>query len=295
VHDRLLLYVVVAAVAGTVLPERAMALSGLVPLFLAGQVGGVALTITGRQLVRAVRSPLPLVISLVLMWSAVPLIGLGLAHLSVDRTVAAGIIITAAVPAEITSPLVAILAGGVGAVAITTVVASLAVGTVLTPLWLALSLGPGVHVDQVALITELAVSVSLPLVVAVVLRTRFDALARYGAAALDLAAISVVLVVFVAAGYARELSGWRAAAGAAVLALALQTGGYVLGWGASRALRFPRAVTRAVVFPIGMREFGIATAVALETAPSAAGVAGLYGVILMVSAPVLAGVMKPRR
>lgn len=294
VHEPLIPYVVLAAVAGTLLPGVATSLAGLVPVFLAGQVGGVAATLTAGELLAAARTPRPLIVSLALMWAVVPLIGIGLGHMSADHSVAAGIVITAAVPSEITSPLVALLAGGGGGVAITTMVASLAAGTVLTPVWVGVGLGGDTHIDRGALITELGLSVTLPLIVAVAIRTRLSVVARYRTASLDVAAVSVILVVFVAAGYARDLSGWSAAAGAAGLALALQAGAYAVGWATFRLLRSPGEVVRAVLFPIGMREFGIATAVALVAVPSAAGVAGLYGVLLMVSAPALALLIRPR-
>src|SRR5947209_5234785 len=104
--------------------------------------------------------------------------------------VIAGLIVTAVAPAEITSSLVAILGGGAGAVAVTCMAASLATGTLLTPLWLSAALSD-VHVDRAGLVLELALCVSLPLILCVALRTRFEGLAAHSARALDLSALSV--------------------------------------------------------------------------------------------------------
>jgi hypothetical protein len=43
-----------------------------------------------------------------------------------------------------------------------------------------------------------------------------------------------------------------------------------------------------------MREFGIATAVALAVAPQAGGFGGVYGVVMMLSAAVAASIIRRR-
>ncbi len=156
-------------------------------------------------------------------------------------------------------------------------------------------LGSTARVDRVALIVELVLSVALPLVVGVAARTCVPALDRLGARALDLSAVCVVLVVFVTMGSARP---WVLSA-SLFPALALCSGllvlAYTLGFAVAWPWRHEPHVWRALVFPIGMREFGIAAAVALVVSPDAVGVAGIYGTLLMITAPVLAQRMRPRR
>jgi BASS family bile acid:Na+ symporter len=291
-HDRLLLYVFVAATAGVVLPDVADRLSRGVPLMLAGQVAGVALTLTFAQFVSAVRSVRVVAMALTAQWTLVPLAGIGLGRLAPDRSLADGIVILGAVPAEITSALVALLAAGSGAVAVACMAGSLAAGTVLTPVWVSVALGSDVSVDRVSLLTELALAVTLPLVAGVALRSAVPAIARQGARALDLSAACVVLVVFVSAGQAHDLVLSRSLPAALALCLALQAVAYTVGAAVSAGLRLPATMRNAVLFPVGMREFGIAAAVAFSVAPRAAGIAGVYGAVLMTLGPALARVLR---
>jgi predicted Na+-dependent transporter len=148
-------------------------------------------------------------------------------------------------------------------------------------------------VDRPGLLTELLLSVTLPLVVCVALRTRFPGLTRASGRALDLSALCVVLIVYVAAGQAHDIVLSRTIVPAVLLSLGLQCMSYAIGSAVVLALRLRGGAARAILFPIGMREFGIATAVALSVAPRAAGMAGVYGVMLMISGPALARILKP--
>jgi BASS family bile acid:Na+ symporter len=295
VHDRLVLYVVTAAALGLLVPSVAGRLAVGVPYMLAGQVLGVALTVTAGQFAVVGRRPLPVLVALVAQWTAVPLAGVGLFHLSSDPDLRSGVLILAVVPAEITSALVAILAAGSGAVAIACMAGSLTLGTVLTPLWVRAALGPAAHVDRLALISELALAVTVPLVIGVGLRTSVSALGRFRSHALDLSAVCVVLVVFVSVGSARTLLLSPSLLPCLALCGALLVVGYAVGMAVAWPWRHEAYIWRALVFPVGMREFGIAAAVALAVSPGAVGVAGIYGALLMSSAPVLAGRLKASR
>src|SRR5262249_13689793 len=63
-----------------------------------------------------------------------------------------------------------------------------------------------------------------------------------------------------------------------VVALALPFG---LGAGVGALLRLPPGRRSAVVFTTGMREFGVATAVALISVPAAVAIPAVYGILLM--------------
>ena len=295
VHDRLPLYVLLAAAMGVVFDGVAGRLDGVVPVLLGGQVAGVALTLTASQLLRVARSPRCVVVAMAVQWTVVPLSGIGIARISGAGTVGDGVAITAVAPAEITSALVALLAGGGAALALSTMAASLALGTVLTPIWLSIGLGSVAGVDRVGLIRELALSVAMPLVICVGLRTRLPGLGRQGARAraLDLASLSVILVVFISAGRIRPLLGHRELGVAVCLCLLLLVAQFGAGWLCATVLRLPAAERSAILFPIGMREFGVAAAVAFAVAPASAGVAGLYGCVLMFAGPVLARLLRP--
>lgn len=293
-HDRLVLYVTLAGAAGLALPGAARSMDGLVPVFLAGQVVGVASTVDAGRLVAVGRRPQAALAALAVQWTLLPLSGLLLGALLAPGAVRDGAVICAVVPAEITSALVAVLAGASGELALAAMVGSLALGCVLTPFWVRTALGGGVPVDEGGLIAELALSVALPLVVGVGARAAVPSVGRLRARSLDLSAVSVVAVVFVAAGSARSLLGSLGLPATIGLCLLLQAIGYAGGAAVGGALRLPRPERRALLFPLGMREFGIATAVALAVSPDAAAVGGVYGILVMLTGPGLAGWLRRR-
>ena len=137
-HEALVPLVAVAAGLGVVFPDAARALRPGVPVMLAGQVLGIAVTIPFSELSPVLRRPGALFGALCLQWTAMPLIGLGLYHLAGGDRIGQGVFITAVAPAEITSALVAVVAGGAAATAATLMTTSVAFGCVLTPLWLLL-------------------------------------------------------------------------------------------------------------------------------------------------------------
>jgi BASS family bile acid:Na+ symporter len=291
IHTRLLWWVLGSAVLGLALPSWGNAIRGAVPVMLAGQVIGVALTLTASEFAVASRRPWTIVATLLVQWTVMPLTGVVLLHLIPSVTVGHGALIVAVAPAEITSALVAILAGGAGALATTCMAGSLALSTVLTPLWIGAVLGSRAHVDARSLMTELVISVTLPLLLGVALRTRFPALMVRRGVFLDVAAISVILVVFVGAGSARGLPVSGGLLTVVLACATLAVIGYAAGCGAGAILHLSRAERRAILFPIGMREFGVATAVAVAIDPPAAAVAGLYGIIIMAASTAAAAAL----
>jgi BASS family bile acid:Na+ symporter len=293
IHDRLIVYVAAAAAAGLLLPAVADRLAGAVPYLVGGQVLGVALTLTLGQFAVVARRPLPVLLALAAQWTVLPLAGVALFNVTSDPTLRNGALIVAVAPAEITSALVALLAAGSGAAAIACMAGSLALGTVLTPLWVSAVLGPGAHVDRLALIAELALSVAVPLLVGVSLRTRWPDLHRLRSRALDLSAVCVVLVVFVSVGSARGFVLSASLLPCVGVCAALLLIGYGVGLAVAWPWRHHPRMWRALVFPVGMREFGIAAVVALAVSPGSVGVAGVYGAMLMVTAPALARRLRP--
>ncbi len=290
-HELLAPVVALCAGLGVAFPEVARSLRPGVPLVLAGQVFGVALTVSFGALAPVLRRPGGVLGALGTQWITLPLIGLGLYHLAGDDLVGLGAFITAASPAEITSALLAVVAGGAAATAATLMTASVAMGCVLTPMWLLLAHG---HVDPGTLAPELLLSVALPLAGGVTIRSRYPELAAHRRRFLDLAGISLLLVVFVGAGYARPVLGSARLVDTALFAALLVAGGAVVAVAFGRFVPGSGSQRLGLAFPIGMREFGISTALAVTIAPRAAGFAGVYGVIMMVVAATIASISRRR-
>ena len=291
-HEALVPLVVVAAGLGVAFPHAAHWLRPAVPAMLAGQVAGVALTVTARQFRPVLVRPVPIVAALGVQWILFPLFGYFLLRVSGADLAGQGAFIVAVSPAEITSALVGVVAGATATTATVLMTASVGVGCILTPLWLVLLGRHAGTVDRWSIVFELVVSVALPLVAGVMIRTRSAVVARHPRRCLDLAGFSLLLVVFVGAGAARPLLLSSRLAEAALLALALVVWGGLLGAAVGAAMGRTRPISLALGFPVGMREFGIATAVALSIAPGAAGFGGLYGIIMMLSAAGIAHVLS---
>ena len=288
VRHRLLAWVVVAALLGLAVPAATSALRWLVPVFLGGQVLGVALNLTPGEIRAAMRRLHLVGLALLCQWTLVPALGLLLHLIAPTPVLSAGILICAISPAEITSGLMATIAGGDTAIATACMAGSLALSIVLTPLWLAVGLGRNAHFNPASLTAELLLSVLLPLLVGVGLRAAFPVLARWRHLFLDFSAACLVLVVLAGTASARPVLLSAAIAATFGLVLALLFGAGALGLGLGLALRLPHRQAAAIAFPIGIREFGVAIAVAVAVMPRASAVGGVYGIVMVAVAGTLA-------
>lgn len=78
----------------------------------------------------------------------------------------------------------------------------------------------------------------------------------------------------------------------ALLLLILNLSGYLIGFVAGKLMR-PRAEYKTYTFTIGMKEFGVGTAVALQFfEPNVALPSAIYGVIILITAPILTKLFK---
>jgi BASS family bile acid:Na+ symporter len=282
--------VILAAAGAMLVPDLARALRPTVLPALALMVFGVGVTLTPADLRPVGRRPLTLIVALAVQWTVMPAAGIALAHLTDDATVARGIEITAFAPAEITSVLMVILAGGTVALGAALMACSLLTGAVLSPLWVRGVLGPAARVSAGGLIVDLLLGVVLPFVAGLALSTSRRIRAGTGPAlserGVDLSAVAVVYVVFAGTGDARDIvTAADRLVVTALLCLALLAVGATAGRLAAVLVRAGRRDGAALLYPVAMREFGLATSVATLVAPPSAAVAALYGIILMIVTP----------
>ncbi|MHB1499980.1 MAG: bile acid:sodium symporter family protein [Candidatus Dormibacteria bacterium] len=288
IRHRLLLWVGVAALVGLAMPQTTVMLNSLVPVFLAGQVLGLALNLTPGEMRAAGRSLHLVGLALLCQWTLLPGLGLLLHMVAPTPVLAAGILIVAISPAEITSGLMATIAGGDTAIATACMAGSLALSIVLTPLWLSLGLGARAHFSPVSLASELLLSVLLPLLVGVGLRARFPRLGRWRHHYLDFSAACLVLVVLAGTASARPVLLSPAIFATVGLVVALLVGGGAVGLGLGSLLHLPHRQAAAIGFPMGIREFGVAIAVSVAVMPRASAVGGIYGIVMVAAAGTLA-------
>lgn len=292
---RLLWWLLAAALAGVLMEGPAAALADRTPLILAVMVGGLGLGLPLSALARGLLEPRLLVTVLATQVLVTPVVGWLLAG---TGGVGVGAAIQAAAPAEITSPLLVALAGGSTAAAVPVMALTVLLAPVTMPPVLAATAGATVAVDARGLLLGLLVTVAVPVLAGAGLHTAAGRhrglLARLGR---GLSAAMVILLVFAVAGRAaRQLAvrgPGRLLAATAMAALLIAVG-FTLGAVAGRLARLDEQRRRVALFAIGMREFGVATAVALGYfTAEAALVPAVYGPLVMIAAAALAHRLAP--
>jgi BASS family bile acid:Na+ symporter len=288
VRHRLLPWVVLAVGVGLAVPRASGTMVPVVPVLLAGQVLGVSLSLTPADFRAAARRVHLVGAALLLEWTVLPGLAVLSSRVIPSRELASGVVICAIAPAEITSGLMAAVAGGDAALATSIMAGSLALATVLVPLWLGVALGGTARFAPLPLVGELGLSVLAPLLAGVLLRARFPRLARHRHLFLDLSAACLVVVVLAGMGPARPALFSAKFLPIVLLAAAVLLAGGALGWGLGRTLYLPHRTATAVGFPVAIREFGVAIAVAVAVLPRAAAVAGVYGILMVAGAGTVA-------
>lgn len=282
--DYLRYWILLAGVCGYLLPGPAGAGEFLVPWLLFAMMLGLGLTLTRRDFRGALRwreGIAALGMQLIAIWAT----ALALRFAFPPGPLRDGMLVLGLAPAEITSPLMASLAGGDLALSATLLVLSMMVSLLIIPL----AAGPQA---AGALAVELLLSVLLPLGLGILVRARFWQPRRTVCDALSAAA--VIGLVFIASA---PLQGLRVATLVTLAgsALAMVTIGF--GWGALAGRLAGATGGRFVSLVIfgGMREFGVAAAVALSAYPNGAGLpAAVYGPVMLVVAGVVASRLRNR-
>ncbi|GEM_PF-1228412 len=322
ITEPLLLWALLAAAAGVALPAVGRGGAGLVPWLLGAMVFATGSTVPPARLAAALRRPGRLLAALLVQFGPLSLLAYGLSRLPFGTPLSIGVLCIGVAPSEISSGVMTLLAGGDAALGTALMAASLLCATLITPGLLASYAGGTVFVDRAALAQELALSVAAPLAAALLLRWTLAgwlvrrqaeaSLALFGepaplpqlpvplsgsrvAAALDLldilapalAALALLALLFVVAGAARPVLLSSDIFVAVALCLLLNLAGYAAGLALFRLLREPELTVRAAVFGVGMREFGVAATLATAVLPAAGAVTAVYGILVLVTAPLL--------
>ncbi|MFB6184574.1 MAG: bile acid:sodium symporter family protein [Haloarculaceae archaeon] len=286
VDDYLLVWILLAVSLGVAFPSLSL-LSPLSTPVLAVMVAGVSLTLTPARF-RAVR-PASLA-TILLVQSTMALLAFALATAAgLSPPLTAGFVVVGAVTPELVTPVMTELADGDTALA-TAALVCVGLGSVaFVPAVVAWLLGD-VAVDPFAVLSELAVAVVVPMSVAVGVRTRWpDRVGRYDDLYPSVSALMVVLVVGVAAASNARFVTDRPSllVPVAAVAVALNGGGYALGWLAGVRMDCDERI--AATLSVGMRDFAVAAALVLAAGFPTAGLAAVvFGVVEMVSSAALA-------
>jgi bile acid:Na+ symporter, BASS family len=209
-----------------------------------------------------------------------------------------GVILVGTLPTDVSSPLLVWLARGNVALATVCNAVNTALAPLLVPALFLTYTGVALDVPVGALIVELALTVLVPTVLGVALRTWRPVPIRRVEPALSatgsLAYLALLLAV-IGPNAQRILDAPRTVLLVAAAALALNAGGYLTAL-ATRRLLPHRADRIAMLFTVSKKEFSIAAFVVFASGLPAevALPAAIYAVVQMLTSPVVARVVARR-
>jgi BASS family bile acid:Na+ symporter len=290
--DFLLPLALLAAVAALVVPSRALAersdflLAGLVLLTALCIPPSQLLGLRDRKVALAVLVLAPFAFFVPLAWAVSQLFA---------GSVRDGVLALGVASTEVAAVGLVVVAGGSAVLALGALTGSLVVAAIAGPPLLGLLAGAGADVAVGELVVRFALVVLLPLVVGLAVRARVSELQKYEGALTGGAALTVVVLVYAAMSGAADEGGLLSALAASALFLVL--GGLpAAGW--ARFAPSELRITGSLV--IGLRDFAVAAALAVQAFEPAAGtVAGVYGVLMLLvgaaAAQLLPRLARPER
>jgi len=209
-----------------------------------------------------------------------------------------GMILVGTLPTDVSSPLLVWIARGNVALATVSNAVNTALAPVLVPALFLLYTGIELEVPVAGLIGELAVTVLLPTLVGVGIRTwqpRRVAAVEPVLSATGSLTYLVLLLAVVGPNAARIVAAPRVVLVVAGAALLLNAGGYLLAWSVSPWVR-ARGDRIAMLFTVSKKEFSIAAFVvfASDLPAEVALPAVVYAVVQMLTSPTVAHALSRR-
>jgi bile acid:Na+ symporter, BASS family len=293
VERNLLPLVGVTAVLGLVWPAAGRVLAEAVTPLLALLMLCVSLTFDVTALRTVLRRPGVQVLATALVYGPMSLVAFGLGRLAFGSTpLGLGVVLLGVLPTDVSSPLLVWIARGDVALATVLNAVNTALAPLLVPALFLLYTGVQLDVPVVRLTGELALTVLVPTVVGVAVRTRVpDRVAPLEPALSALSALAYLALLLAVVGPNADavLDDPTTVAAVAGVALVLNLLGYAIGSLAQPFLP-AQADRTALLFTVSKKEFSIAAFVVFTTGlPTEVALpAAVYAVVQMVTSPLVA-------
>ena len=257
-------WIILFALLGFFAPSMFTSYGKSIPWLLGVIMLGMGLTMTPKDFQLVFTRPKDVFYGVILRFLIMPFVAFGLAKLlNLSPELASGLILVGACPSGTSSNVMAFIAKGDTALAVTVSSINTLLSPILTPYIFVLLAGTFIPINATDLLVDILKIVLLPVTLGVLVRFFFPTiLDRLGKIIPVVSVFSIVLIV----GIVVSLSAGKlaAVAGVAFLAVALHNGlGLGLGYGASRALGLNHHKSKAISFEIGMENSGLAVALAL--------------------------------
>lgn len=293
INNHLIWFILIAAFLGIILPQFSF-LSNYVSWILFFMILGLGFTLDFKEFINVIKTPWKVLIAILVQFSIIPLVAFLLAFLIADKDLAIGTLIIGAAPSEITSALMVFLANGNLALGTIIMGFSILLSPLIMPWVLSILIGKSVSINTPEMFKNLLLMVALPVVIGSLLRTKFKKLEKYKEEFSSLSSVMVIILIFVVASNSSKEILDISILGLVFLLLLLNLLGYLTGYLTAKILRIKEF--KSYIFTIGMKEFGVATAVALQFFGSEAAIpAAVYGIIMLITAPIVAKVLKNKQ
>jgi len=293
INNYLVWFILLAAVLGLFLTQFSF-LSNYVSFILFFMILGLGFNLEFSGFVKVIKTPWKVLAVILVQYSVIPLLALLLIYFIKDSNFSLGILVLSAAPSEITSALMVHLAIGNVALGTTIMAISILLAPFLMPLVLSFLVGKTVNIDSGDMFRTLLAIVVLPVVIGTYFRTKFKKLANYKEDFAALSSLMVILLIFVVASNNSTAILNINILGLALILLIFNLISYGIGYFVGRIVK-PAQEYKSYIFTIGMKEFGIATAVAFKFFGGEVAVpAAIYGIIILITAPIIAKMLKDK-
>lgn len=257
------LLVVVAGVAGFLLPGAFKPLAPSVPYLLGIIMFCMGLTLTPPDFASVARRPWAVVLGIVAHYVIMPGAGWLIAQaLHLEPELAVGLILVGCAPSGTASNVMAFLAKGDVALSVAVASVSTLLAPIVTPLLVLFLAGSYLQIDAAGMVLDIVKTVLLPVVAGLLARLFLKKVVAKVLPALPWASAVVIslIVAVVVAGSANKIV---AAGGIVFLAVVLHNGfGLGLGYLAGKLGRLDDKARRALAFEVGMQNSGLAATLA---------------------------------
>jgi BASS family bile acid:Na+ symporter len=257
------LLVLVAGVAGFLLPGAFQPLGPAVPYLLGIIMFCMGLTLTPPDFAAVARRPWAVVLGIVAPYVIMPGAGWLIANiLQLEPALAVGLILVGCAPSGTASNVMAFLAKGDVALSVAVASVSTLIAPIVTPILVLFLAGSFLSIDAGAMVLDIVKTVLVPVIAGLMARLFLKNLVAKALPALPWASAVVIslIVAVVVAGSAGKIV---AAGGIVFLAVVLHNGfGLGLGYLAGKLGRLDDKARRALAFEVGMQNSGLAATLA---------------------------------
>ena len=287
--------VLLTAAAGLLYPGPAVALYAAVPLLIALMMAAIGTTLELSAILSEWKRWPWIILILFGQTLVLPLAGLLIGLPLLGPSERLGLVLAAAAPAEASAAVLILLSGGSEPLGLALLIASPLVSAAILPQTLRLAGLPPVTVAPAGIFLWLLTVIVGPLLLGIFLRARLWRGREPRDAAAALAGGALLCLVYAVAGLRPAVGEPLQWLGIGFACLALNLIGYAAGWFGMGLLGARREDRLAVLFTTGMREFGLAMALALQFfGPEPAVTAALYGLTTLLSAGLVLLWFRPR-